>query len=136
MPAAGTELQRRFATAYANNGGSATKAAIEAGYSEHSAKDIGRITAALPHVQTMIVRELMKMQARSGAVGLGALINVAENEKAAAAARVAAARTLLEHARMIGPGRANDDDEGEDQGGEVVDYNAALERLGLNRRSA
>ena len=58
MPAPMTEMQRQFAIAYATNGGNRTEATIEAGYSEKSAKDIGRNTLALPHVQELILQEL------------------------------------------------------------------------------
>ena len=36
-----TELQEKFAVAYMTNGGDATKAAIEAGYAQTSARELG-----------------------------------------------------------------------------------------------
>jgi hypothetical protein len=101
MPAPGTEMQARFALEYVANGGKVEAAAIAAGYSERSAYDLGRRALNLPHVQALILDELNKQRSRSGVVGLSALIEIASNEKAAAAARVAAARTLIEHAGLI-----------------------------------
>lgn len=102
MPAPLTDMQRRFALAYATNGAKAVEAALEAGYSEASAKDLAYRTLKLPHVQELIVAELTRQKGRSGAIGMAALIEIAGNTAAPAAARVAAARSLIEQAGLIG----------------------------------
>jgi phage terminase small subunit len=51
------EQQDRFALAYVANGGNATKAAIEEGYSEHSARKIGSQLLDKPHVAEAILRD-------------------------------------------------------------------------------
>lgn len=131
MPAPMTEMQERFAVEYAMNGGDATAAAIAAGYSEKSACDIGRRTLTLPHVQATVLRELTKLRFRSGAIGLNAMIQVATNEKAPAAARVSAARSLMEHAGLVGTAKEMDDVRNSaEKSGKVIDYIAVLEALG------
>jgi phage terminase small subunit len=129
MPAPMTEMQERFAVEFAMNGGDATAAAIAAGYSEKSACDIGRRTLALPHIQVAVLRELTKLRFRSGAIGLNAMIQVATNEKAPAAARVSAARSLMEHAGMVGTAKEMEDARNSADG-KVIDYMAVLDALG------
>ena len=102
MSAPLTERQRRFAPPSAPTGAKVVEAAIEAGYSETSAKDLGYRTLKLPHVQELILAELARQKGRSGAVGVAALIEIASNTAAPAAARVAAARALVEQAGLIG----------------------------------
>ena len=105
MPAPGTEMQQRFAIEYANNGGNGTAAAKAAGYSEKSAHEIARQLLEKPAVQTMIHKELMRLRYRSGVVGLNALTQIAEDTRLPAAARVQAARALMEHAGQLGTGK-------------------------------
>ena len=97
-----TELQAAFAIAYATNGGDATQAAIDAGYSEKSAVDLGRRALSNPQVQELILCELTRLRCRSGAIGLHALIRIAQSPAAPAAAVVAAGRALAEHAGLLG----------------------------------
>jgi len=131
MPAPMTEMQERFAAEYAMNGGDSTAAAIAAGYSEKSAGDMGRRTLAFPHVEAAVLKELIKLRSRSAAIGLNAMIQIAVNERAPAAARVSAARSLMEHAGLLGPAKevldaratASDDSN-------VIDYVAVLDALG------
>src|SRR5262245_56122415 len=132
MPLPMTERQERFAIEYALNGGDVTAAAIAAGYSEKSAYDLGRRTLALPHVQIAVLQELVKLRFRSGAIGLNAMIQVATNDKAPAAARVSAARALMEHAGMLGTAKEVMEvrQQAEKQGnGKVVNYNEVLNAL-------
>lgn len=100
MPAPNTEMQQKFAVSYATNGGDHKAAAIEAGYSEHSAQVLGRRMLDLPHVQEMIMLALLGQKARAGAIGLDALIHVAKSATAPAAAKVAAGRVLIEFAGL------------------------------------
>jgi hypothetical protein len=102
MAAPMTEMQQRFAVEYASNGGNATAAAKAAGYSEKSAHEIARQLLEKPWIREAIFRELAKLRYRAGAVGLDALVRLAQSEKTPAAARVAAARALCEHAGLLG----------------------------------
>lgn len=97
-----TDKQTTFTLEYAMNGGNATSAAKAAGYSEKSAHEIGRQLLELSHVQEAIHRELMRLRFRSGSIGLDAMISIATNDKSPAAARVAAARALMEHGGLLG----------------------------------
>ncbi len=132
MPTAMTDKQQRFALEYASNGANATAAAKIAGYSEKSAHEIGRQLLENQHVQEAIHRELMRQRFRSGAIGLEAMIQIATNEKAPAAARVSAARSLMEHAGLVGTAkevmeaRVNADDPAPP----AIDYQEILKQLG------
>lgn len=106
MPSINTDMQKRFALEYASNGGNATQAAKSAGYSEKSAHEIGRQLLEKPHVHEMVLRELSRIRYRSGVVGLNALMQIAEDSKAPANARVSAARALCEHCGILGVGRS------------------------------
>jgi hypothetical protein len=140
-----TDLQTAFAIAYATNGGNATAAAIEAGYSENSAVDLGRRALSNPQVQDLILIELTRLRCRSGAIGLHALIRIAQSSTAPAAAVVAAGRALTEHAGLLGPGkemesaraRASDPNAGNVQTyTEVLDHLARLPRLVVDNTKA
>ncbi|MCS5597942.1 MAG: terminase small subunit [Alphaproteobacteria bacterium] len=104
MPIKVTEQQRCFALEYASNGGNATKAAIDAGYSKKSAHEIGRQLLEKPHVHEMVMRQLNRLRYKSGAIGLNALSQIAQDNKAPANARVSAARALCEHCGILGAG--------------------------------
>lgn len=137
MAAPRTDMQLRFAAAFATNGGDKTAAAIEAGYSEKSAKDIGRRTFELPHVQDMIMAALTRQRARAGAIGLNALAQIAACDKAPAAARVAASRGLMEFAGLVGSGRIAESDMGTRAPGEsATDYKAVLDAFANLSRAA
>lgn len=101
-----TDMQKRFAVEYASNGGNATQAAKEAGYSDKSAHEIGRQLLEKPHVHEMVLKELSRLRYRSGVAGLNALMQIAEDHKAPANARVSAARALCEHCGILGAGRS------------------------------
>ncbi len=114
-----TDMQKQFAVEYASNGGNATQAAKDAGYSAKSAHEIGRQLLEKPHVHEMVMKELNRLRYRSGVTGLSALMQIAQDEKAPANARVSAARVLCEHSGLLGSGR-NDSQEFDDdkyQGG-------------------
>jgi len=106
MPSKNTDMQKRFALEYASNGGNATQAAKDAGYSIKSAHEIGRQLLEKPHVHEMVLRELNRLRYRSGVRGLNALMQIAEDTKAPANARVSAARALCEHSGLLGAGRS------------------------------
>ncbi len=133
MPAPMTEKQCAFVLEYARNGGNASAAARAAGYPEKSAHEQGRQQLEKPHIRDAIYKELMKLRHRSGAIGLAALVNIAQDDKNPAAARVAAARTLIDHAGLL---IENDDVGAEnDSGSNVIDYNSVLEDLGAFQRN-
>ncbi len=135
MPAPNTEMQQRFAVEYALNGGHAQQAAVSAGYSEKSAKDLSPRTLALPHVAEMVLQELTKLRCRSGAVGVKALVEIAENSQVTPAARVSAARALMEHAGMLGTAKElREAREVAQKSGEVIDYKAVLDVISSNAR--
>jgi hypothetical protein len=135
MPATETQMQQDFATHYVANGGNGAKAARDAGYSEKSARVIAHKLVNNQTVQGLIQRELGKLRYRSGTVGLNALTSIAEDAKAPQAARVAAARALLEHAGLIGSAR-EPGELPEAPGGNVTSYEEWLERMGQTRRAA
>jgi hypothetical protein len=105
VPAPLTDKQRQFAIEYASNGGNATAAAKAAGYSETTAHEIGRQTVNKPHVADLIRAQLSSLKAKSGAIGLHALVEICQDKNASANARVSAARALCEHAGILGSGR-------------------------------
>jgi hypothetical protein len=132
-----TDKQQAFALEYASNGANATAAAKAAGYSEKSAHEIGRQLLEISHVQEAIHRELMRNRYRSGAIGLEAMIQIATNEKAPAAARVSAARALMEHGGLLGTAKEMDEARANADSKDSirpVDYKEILQELGrLNR---
>ncbi len=125
MSAPGTELQIRFAIAFARNGGNSTAAALEAGYSPKSAEDLGRRALESPIVNEMILVELTRQRAKAGVIGLNALMQVATNEKAPAPAKVAAGRALLEFAGVAGS--AVDEERWRGNGKPAPDYKSILD---------
>ena len=133
MPATDTQMQQAFAVNYVTNGGNATKAAKDAGYSAKSARVLGHRLVNNPTVQDLIQRELGRLRYRSGTVGLNALISIAEDAKAPQAARVGAARALMEHAGLIGAGK--DGALPVEPGGNVPSFEELLDRMGRSRQA-
>lgn len=129
MPAPGTDKQALFALAYAKNGGNATAAALEAGYSEKSAADLGRRALDSPLVQEMIMVELTRQRARAGSIGLNALVEVAQSDKAPAPAKVAAGRALIEFAGLANAAIAADSGLANLGGKTAPDYKAILDTI-------
>jgi len=128
------EQQARFAVEYASNGAHATNAALAAGYSPNHPADIARQLLQKPHVQEAIIRELIRLRTRSGAIGLFALVSIAQNEKAPAAARVAAARTLCEHAGLVGSSKEiRNERDRVAYGDNVVDFKDMLRQIAQAR---
>jgi len=104
-----TDMQKRFAIEYASNGGNATKAAKDAGYSAKSAHEIGRQLLDKPHVHELVLKELNRLRYRSGVIGLNSLIQISEDKNATASARVSAARALCEHSGILGSARKDNE---------------------------
>lgn len=134
MPAPMTEKQRAFVLEYARNGGNASAAAREAGYPIKSAHEQGRQQLEKPHIRKAIYKELMKLRYRSGVIGLSALIAIAKDDTKPSAARVAAARALLEHADL--PRKNDPESDLEDQEREeITDYESVLRGFGTLQNS-
>lgn len=131
MPTSCTDKQKLFALEYAMNGGNATAAAKTAGYSDKSAHEIGRQLLEISHVQEAVHKELMRQRFRSGAIGLEAMIRIATSENAPAAARVSAARSLMEHAGLLGTAKEVKEmrEHAETELSGTVDYKEILDRL-------
>ncbi len=133
MTAVITDKQQAFALEFAMNGGNATAAAKTAGYSGKSAHEIGRQLLEIPHVQEAIQQQLMRQRFRAGAVGLDTMIRIATNEKAPTGARVSAARSLMEHAGMLGTAKEmmeNRLDADNKADNKAIDYRDVLAQLG------
>lgn len=127
-----TDMQKRFSLEFASNGGNATAAAKAAGYSAKSAHEQGRQLLENPKVQEAIMRELMRLRFRSGSIGLEAMISIATNERVSAAARVSAARSLMEHAGMLGTAKEilEAREEADSLPPEKINYLNVLEHIG------
>jgi hypothetical protein len=91
-----TEKQRAFVSAYLENGGKQTDAARRAGYAEplSSAWQLLRNRAVLAAIHD----ETIQRVATGGAIGVGVLVEVAQDRAAPPAARVSAAKWLAEAA--------------------------------------
>lgn len=125
-----TDMQERFCVALVNNGGHKTAAAIEAGYTTHSARVMASRILALPHVAARVAVELEEQRTVSGVIAVNVLQTVARGEKYPAAARVTAARTLAEYAGLIGnkSADASTKDPSEMSADELRDLIARLDR--------
>lgn len=131
MPASGTEIQVKFTKAYAANGGNGTAAAIEAGYKPGAAAMAAYRNLRAPLVHEMIMLELTRQKARCGAIGLGALVSVAESETAPAAAKVAAGRALIEFAGLAKSDPTADAEYWRQRGEGQIDYKQILDRFAV-----
>lgn len=105
-----TPMQREFVCALVRNGCSATKAAEMAGYKEP------RISAfnlrQLPHVAAAIRMERARyISGELANIATGTLRNILTDSEAPAAARVQAARTVLEMSGEIGRGKKDADED-------------------------
>jgi len=96
-----TERQISFVKALVRSGDQ-TQAAIDAGYAQESAAVAASKLLALPSVSAMIAVELERVRIEGGLLGFNTLRLISRSDKAPAAARVTAARTLMEYAGMIG----------------------------------
>ena len=77
-------------------------------------------------------QELVNLRTRSGAVGLDALVRIACDTAAPAAASVSAARALMEHAGLLGTAKDVEKVREEAKRGErrnVIDYTDVLRSL-------
>lgn len=93
-----------FARAFVSSHGDGKAAALAAGYSESTAASCVATYLRHPRVLARIAEEADRQRAVSGIIGLSVLQKIAQSEQAAGAARVTAARTLMEYAGMVGAG--------------------------------
>ena len=112
-----TEPQQRFVIAFTTNPaavGNASAAARLAGYSEHSAREIGRQLLDKPHIQDAIRESNERLISSTMATKAIALLGrVIEDESVPMKTRVDAARTILDRAGFsalppIAPNRLSD----------------------------
>jgi hypothetical protein len=95
------DQQVAFAEAYVAGSGSATQAAIAAGYSSVSARQTASRLLATPHVQEAIRREQRRVLGnRLASKALGVLEKILDDDGAPAGVRVDAAKTILDRAGM------------------------------------
>ncbi len=102
-----------FAASYVANGGNASQAAITAGYSPKSSRQIGQRLTKNPTVQRMIREEQHRLiGGRLCSKALAVLEQIMDDADAPYGARVDAAKTLLDRggipaipAAMLGAGR-------------------------------
>jgi len=105
-----TPKQRAFVGALVRNGCTATKAAEIAGYSV--ARQAGYELQQLPHVQAAIRLERERyISGELANVATGTLHAILTDKQAPAAARVQAARTVLEMSGEIGRNKSKADDD-------------------------
>jgi hypothetical protein len=105
-----TPMQREFVRTVVKNGCSATKAAEIAGFK--TPRQTGHYLQALPHVQAAIRIERQRyVSGELANVATGTLQAVMTDKTAPAAARVQAARTVLEMSGEIGKARKDQDED-------------------------
>jgi hypothetical protein len=90
-----TDRQAAFVLAFAANGANAAEAARQAGYSEHSAKQIGTQMLSLPWVQRALEIERGRLLAKAGLKAIGLVVQVLEDETAGLPLRLKAAEIAL-----------------------------------------
>jgi phage terminase small subunit len=94
-------MQDEFVASYVANAGNATQAAISAGYSPKSARQIGGRLTKNPTVQRMIRDEQQRLiGGRLASLALGVLEQVMMDTEAPYGARVDAAKTVLDRAGL------------------------------------
>ena len=91
------DSQCKFVESYVANAGNATQAAIAAGYSPHSARQIGARLTKNPSVQRMIREEQQRLiGGRLCSKALQVLEQIMDDSEAPYGARVDAAKTVLD----------------------------------------
>ena len=97
-----TELQDRFVDAYVSNGGRIEKAAIEAGYSETSARTLGKDSRILQEIYRRTVEQIA-LAAPKALATVERLAVTARSEKV----QLEAAADLLNRAGIKAPDRVD-----------------------------
>jgi phage terminase small subunit len=89
-------MQQAFVVEFVTNGGVATKAAIGAGYSQQSARQIASQLLSKPHIQEAIRREQRKRLCGLGSKALSVIESILDDQAAPAGVRLDAAKTVLD----------------------------------------
>jgi hypothetical protein len=105
-----TDQQLAFALALAVNGGDYTQAAVDAGYSAVSARQIGWSLTTLPHVMEVVRREQSKRFARLSGLALDVAEALLRDPGCPPAVRARVAFNVLDRAGFTPPKRAETDD--------------------------
>lgn len=100
LPRELTEMQGAFVVAYVANGGNGTQAAIEAGYSEQSARQQAFALTHNPRVVAAIQTEQRRTFARIANKAIVVLEGFLDDKTAPAGVRLDAARTVLDRAGL------------------------------------
>jgi len=104
-----TELQARFARAYAENGGNGAAAAREAGYSPDSTRSIVSHLLSQPWVLRAIEIERRRILGRSGLAAMRVVIGILDDEREDKKLRLKAAEIALKADRAERDGEKNAD---------------------------
>lgn len=105
-----TEQQADFVTHFVANGGNATQAARDAGYSEDSIRQIAYKLMRKPHILSAIQEEqLCAVTGRLGSKALAVLEAVMDDKDAPVGARVDAAKTVLDRGGLVAKRRSSDE---------------------------
>lgn len=91
-----TDLQQAFVVEFVANGGTATKAAARAGYSQQSARQIASQLLNKPHIQEAIRWEQRKKLYGLGSKAMSVIESILSDEAAPAGVRLDAAKTVLD----------------------------------------
>jgi hypothetical protein len=102
-----TAKQLNFAVNYVANGGNATKAAVDAGYSEVSARVQACGLLNLPHVAAAIQRETFRAIGRHGPAMLDVLVTLAIDDAVPPGVRAKCAATVLDRGGFQPPKRSD-----------------------------
>jgi phage terminase small subunit len=97
-----TEKQVRFVEAYVN-GRNITDSAIDAGYSESTASQIGSALLRIPHVQAAIQAGVRHALALDAPLARRVLVDLAQDVEMHPKIRLDAAKTLLDRAGHVAP---------------------------------
>jgi terminase small subunit-like protein len=97
-----TSKQAAFVEAYVN-GRNITGAAIDAGYSESTASQIGSALLRVPHVQAAIHASVRHALAMDAPMARRVLVELAQNPETHPKIRLDAAKTLLDRAGHVAP---------------------------------
>jgi phage terminase small subunit len=97
-----TERQSRFVEAYVN-GRNITGSAIDAGYSESTASQIGSALLKVPHIQAAVQAGVRHALALDAPLARRVLVDLAQDAHMNPKIRLDAAKTLLDRAGHVAP---------------------------------
>lgn len=123
-----TAMQERFAVEYVGRMGDGTSAALAAGYAESTAHTMVSRLLSSPFVAARIVAEVERQRAISGTIGLMTMQKIAKGDNYPAAARVTAARALMDYARLFDRADSSAKDPADMSADELRDLIGRIER--------